>query len=141
MTRIDFHTELADKIGFCCRLARKAHAMQSRLVLLAEDKNQLAELDQALWTFSDKDFLPHVAAGDPFSDTTPIILTADTNAKVPHHQVLVNLSRATPAYFASFERLIELVTRDEADRAAGRERFRFYKQRGYPIKHHSAEQG
>ncbi|HVL74403.1 MAG TPA: DNA polymerase III subunit chi, partial [Noviherbaspirillum sp.] len=71
---------------------------------------------------------------------TPIVLSDRGDAQFPHHEVMVNLSPATPALFARFERLIELVGLDEADRAAGRERFRHYRQRGYPIEHRNAGQ-
>ncbi len=70
---------------------------------------------------------------------TPIILAA-TLEGVPHHQILVNLSPEAPAQFASFERLIEVVGAGEAERAAGRERYRFYRERGYPLTHHDIGQ-
>jgi len=48
--------------------------------------------------------------------------------------VLVNLHAAPPPFFSRFERMVEIVTRDEADAAAGRERWKFYKARGYEIR-------
>lgn len=54
----------------------------------------------------------------------------------PHHEVLLNLGRAAPAGFESFGRLIEIVANDEADRRAGRQRWKHYAQRGYPIERH-----
>lgn len=138
MTRIDFHTGLPDKIAYCCRLARKAHGVGSRLVILAADRSQMAALDEALWTFSDRDFVPHVTLADPNVDTTPIVLSDRGDGEFPHHEVLVNLGHQPPAYFARFERLIELVGSDEAERAAGRERYRYYQQRGYPLEHKQA---
>ncbi len=138
MTRIDFHTDLPDKLGYCCRLTRKACVTGARLVIVVDDRAQLQALDQALWTFSDQDFIPHVPLSDPLAASTPVVLSERGDADFPHHEVLVNLSRSTPAHFARFARLIELVGADEADRVAGRERFRHYKQRGYPIDHRNA---
>lgn len=135
MTRIDFHSDVSDKIAYACRLVRKARTANCQVVVLAADNRQLAALDEALWTFSEQDFLPHVAAGDPLAPQTPIILTASDDVELPHRQVLINLSDATPAHFASFERMFEIVSNDEADKAAGRERYRFYHQRGYPLTH------
>jgi DNA polymerase-3 subunit chi len=135
MTRIDFHSDVADKIAYACRLVRKARGANCRIVVLAADNRQLAALDEALWTFSEQDFLPHVTAGSALAAQTPVILTADDEAELPHREVLINLSDATPAHFASFERMIEIVSRDDADKAAGRERYRFYSQRGYPLTH------
>jgi DNA polymerase-3 subunit chi len=135
MTRIDFHSDVPDKVAYACRLIRRARAANCRIVVLTADGRQLAALDEALWTFSEQDFLPHVAAGDPLSSQTPIILSADDETELPHHQILINLSDATPAHFASFERMFEIVSRDEADKTAGRERYRFYQQHGYPLTH------
>lgn len=139
MTRIDFHTNVPNKIHYACRLVRKARAADCRIVLLSSAQ-ELASLDQALWTFSEADFLPHVLADDALAPHTPIVLARDDQAELPHHQVLINLSGATPAHFARFERMIEIVSTDDADRAAGRERYRFYQQRGYPLTHFVADQ-
>jgi DNA polymerase-3 subunit chi len=138
MTRIDFHSNVPEKIQYACRLVRKARAADFQVVVLAE-RNDLAALDAALWSFSELDFLPHVMADDALAPRTPIVLTDSDTAELPHHQILINLSATTPAHFARFERLLEIVSPEEADAAAGRERYRFYKQRGYPLTHHVAE--
>ena len=138
MTRIDFHSNVPQKIAYVCRLVRKAHASGATMVLRVPDRAQLQQLDQALWSFSEQDFLPHVMAGDPLAAQTPIILTADDSADLPHHQILINLGADTPAHFARFERLLEIISADDADKAAGRDRYRFYKERGYPLSHHVA---
>jgi DNA polymerase-3 subunit chi len=139
MTRIDFHSNVPDKITYACRLVRKARAANSRMVMFADDAAQLAALDQALWTFSELDFLPHVMASDELAAQTPVILTDDEGAELPHHDVLVNLSARSPASFARFERMIEIVSGQDADKAAGRERYRYYQERGYPLTHFVAE--
>ena len=139
MTRIDFHTNIPDKLSYACRLTRKARAADYRIVVLAQDNAQLRELDEALWRFSDLDFLPHVEAGDRLADRTPIILTDADSAELPHHQILINLSRKPPVHFARFERLFEIVSANDEDKLAARERYVFYKQRGYPLTHFDAE--
>jgi DNA polymerase-3 subunit chi len=139
MTRIDFHSDVPDKISYTCRLVRKARAANCRLVLLTRDSADLAALDQALWTFSELDFLPHATVDDELAPRTPVVLTDSDTADVPHHEILVNLSGNTPAHFARFERMIEIVSAEEADKTAGRERYRFYQQRGYQLKHFVAE--
>ncbi len=138
MTRIDFHTNIPDKIGYTCRLVRKARGADQKVVVYG-DSAQLAALDQALWTFSEQDFLPHVMAGDELAAQTPVILTSDADAALPHHQVLVNLAAATPAHFARFERMFEIVSTGDEDVQSGRERYRQYQQRGYPLTHCGAD--
>lgn len=139
MTRIDFHSNVPDKIAYACRLVRKARAANCQIVLLAADRDQLAALDEALWTFSEQDFLPHVMAGDTLAAQTPIVLTDNDAAELPHHQILINLSGATPSHFAQFERMFEIISSNDADKTAGRDRYRLYQQRGYPLTHFVAE--
>ncbi|MGV3740983.1 MAG: DNA polymerase III subunit chi [Burkholderiaceae bacterium] len=139
MTRIDFHSNVPDKIAYACRLVRKARAANCTAVIVGSDQGQLAALDEALWTFSDQDFLPHVMADDPLAAQTPVILATSDRQEFPHYQVLINLAPGTPAQFARFERMLEIVSSDAEDKLAGRERYRFYQQRGYPLTHFVAE--
>jgi len=140
MTRIDFHTNIPDKLSYACRLARKAWATRAKVVLLAEDAAQAAALNEALWTLSDTDFIPHVMAGDPLAAETPIIITDREDVDLPHHEMLVNLTRRTPATFAEFARVFEIISTDETDAAAGRQRYVAYKKRSYPLTHFVANQ-
>ncbi|MCA1247836.1 DNA polymerase III subunit chi [Massilia sp. MS-15] len=140
MTRIDFHTNVPDKLAYACRLARKAYGSKARLVLLAEDAAQAAALDAALWTLSDTDFIPHVLAGDPLAGETPVIVTADEGAALPHHEMLVNLTRRTPATLDRYARVFEIISSDEEDAAAGRQRYVAYKKQNYPLTHFVAGQ-
>ena len=135
MTRIDFHTNVPDKIAYACRLVRKAVLAGNRVVLLTEDATRLAQLNDALWTFSATDFLPHVVAADALAPQTPVVLTDDDSAELPHHDILVNLSRRLPANFSSFQRVFEIISSDLDDAAAGRKRYLSYKQQDHQPTH------
>jgi DNA polymerase-3 subunit chi len=140
MTRIDFHTNIADKLTYACRLARKAYAARGKVVLLAENAQQAAQLNEALWTIGDTDFIPHVLAGDPLAAETPVIVADSDEVELPHHDMLVNLTQRTPANFAQFARVFEIISTDEQDAAAGRKRYVAYKQQQYPLTHFVAGQ-
>ncbi len=135
MTRIDFHTNVPDKIAYACRLVRKAWAAEHRVVLMTDDAQQLAELNAAMWNFSVIDFLPHVLASDTLAAQTPIILTDNDEAELPHTDLLVNLSRRSPNIVGQFKRMIEVISSDEEDAAAGRKRYVAYKQQDFPLTH------
>ncbi|KVM60316.1 DNA polymerase III subunit chi [Burkholderia ubonensis] len=131
MTRIDFHTNVGDSLAYACRLLRKAYQAGQPVVVLAEPA-RLRALDERLWTFSPLDFIPHCGIDSRHATDTPIVLTAELD-KAPHHQVLLNLGAAVPAQFARFERLLEVVGNEPAELNAGRERYRFYRDRGYAL--------
>jgi DNA polymerase III subunit chi len=135
MTRIDFHTHVDQPVAHTCKVLRKARAAGNQCVVYCSRESTLDALDKLLWTFSPLDFLPHVYAHDPLAEHTPIVLTAKV-ADTAHHDVLINLDEVSPTFFSRFERVIEVVALDENAAAAGRMRYKFYKERGYELTHH-----
>ncbi|GAB2919709.1 DNA polymerase III subunit chi [Paraburkholderia jirisanensis] len=131
MTRIDFHSNVGDSLGYACRLVRKAYLAGQPLIVLAEPP-RLRAFDEQLWTFAPLEFVPHCMAGSPLAAQTPVVLAANLD-DVPHHQILLNLGDAVPAQFARFERLLEVVGNEPDELVAGRERYRFYRDRGYAL--------
>ena len=140
MTEVEFHTGLADPVGFACRLLRKALRKGARATVTAPAAT-LSALDRELWTFDERDFLPHLrwspAQPAPLLARTPLWLVEDAlPAGAP--PVLVNLGAAAPPPDAPLVRLIELVGTDAGEEAAARRRWREYKARGLKIVHHAA---
>ena len=133
MTRIDFYRYAQDKLKFACRLASTAYDKSGRVVVYSPDRALLSDFDRALWTFQATRFVPHCFVESPAAAETPVILATSGDA-LPHHDVLLNLSDEWPPFFASFERLLEIVGADEEDKARARLRFSFYRERGYDIK-------
>lgn len=133
MTRVDFHSNLTDRLLYACRLARKV--VGSGMTLMVQgDAATLSRFDAQLWSFSPLDFLPHCGVESPLAVQTPIVLASDL-ANAPHHQILLNLSPTVPEYFARYERVIEVIGLGADEILAGRERYRFYKERGYALQH------
>jgi DNA polymerase-3 subunit chi len=108
--------------------------------VFARDADRLARLDTALWTFSALDFVPHVYADSPLAGRTPVLLAASLAGAEPGWEVLMNLDDEVPPDPVSlggrFERLIEIVSRDEDDRRLARDRFRVYRDAGLQPQSH-----
>lgn len=135
MTEITFHVNTPDKVGYACRLLRKAWGAGSN-VAVTGDPELLRELDVSLWTFSAADFIPHCyGAPDAQRERTPIVLV-DSARAAPHVEVLLNLGSAVPEGFERFERLIEVVSADQSDLQQGRLRWKHYASRGYAMTRH-----
>jgi DNA polymerase III subunit chi len=132
MTRIDFHLNVENHLQYTCRLIRKAFSQGMKVVCFGTNIRLLEELDDLLWTFSEDDFLPHVMTGHPEIHNTPIILTNQVE-DISHYDLLINLDNYCPPFFARFDRLIEIVGIDETNKKLARDRYRFYKERGYPL--------
>lgn len=139
MTEVMFHFNVPHKLGYACRLLRKAHASGRPVSVLAPEP-LLTELDGALWSFSALDFVPHCTDGaaPDVQARTPIVMAADTT-HLPSNGVLLYLGDTVPVGFERFERLIELVGTDEVDRTQARQRWRHYADRGYAIQRHDVK--
>ncbi|MGK2900680.1 MAG: DNA polymerase III subunit chi [Burkholderiaceae bacterium] len=141
MTEVSFHFNVADRTDYTCRLVRKASRLGASVVL-AGPAETLAQFDRALWTFDELEFLPHVMLrpGQPVAPrlrATRVWLTQEAS-QPGHHEVLINLGPQAPAGFESFEKVVEIVSADLADREAARARWKHYAARGYPIHRHGA---
>ena len=143
MTEVEFHTGVVDPVGFACRLLRKAVRRGVRVRVIAPE-DTLGALDRALWTFDERDFVPHVRVPGASAETaarTPIWLVPAVDATVgdsPAPAVLLNLGADAPDVLAGLDRLIEIVSVDPDEAARGRSRWRAYKSRGLGITHHNA---
>ncbi len=136
MTQIDFYTHVDNKLQTACQLVAKAYERKLRVLVFTPDVTMSNKLDTMLWTTPAIGFLPHALAGMPIAAETPIIIDHQAD-DLAHDQVLVNLRDEWPPFFSRFQRLIEIVSVDENDRLAARERYSFYRDRGYPIKSHN----
>ena len=137
MTEVAFHFNVPDKLAYACRLLRKATGAGSRVVVTG-DAEMLRSLDIELWTFSSLEFIPHchAASAQPQVLAASPVVLAESARATPHQDVLVNLGGRVPEGFERFERLIELVTREDGDRQEARSRWKHYADRGYAIKKH-----
>jgi len=135
MTRVDFYFNAADKLQVACRLAGKALAQGRRLLVYAPQAETAQSIDRLLWTWPATGFVPHCRAADALAGETPVLIAAEAEA-ASHCDILLNLGQDIPPAFERFERLLEVVARDQADRQAARGRFRFYRERGYAVANH-----
>ena len=140
MTRVDFYV-LPDgtpsgRETFACRLADIAYRRGQRVYLYTQSQDQARALDKLLWTFQAGSFVPHELHPSASEAVVPILIGHDG---VPDsgHEVLINLAATVPNFFSRFERVAEVVNQDPSVKQAGRERFRFYRERGYALETHT----
>ena len=134
MTKVDFYTGSEDKLRTACQLSHKAMQNGLRVLLHVPNDDTADKLDKLLWHYPATAFLPHCRNHEAEASTTPIVIGCDEN--FPHSALLISLHTECTEFFSRFERVIEIVGRDEADAQQGRLRFKFYKDRGYEIGHH-----
>ena len=136
MTSIDFYTHVADRLEVAAKLVAKAFAQHGSVRVLTPDAATTEELERWLWLKPPIAFLPHCRVNGALANETPIWVDHLDEHPGPA-AVLINLAAAPPPFFSRFERLAEIVGIDASDAAAGRERYRFYRERGYELRTHS----
>ena len=136
MTTIDFYTHCADRFEVASKLVAKAWAQHGSVRVLTAGETFTAQLDAMLWKVPATGFLPHCRLGSALAAETPVVIDHALQHDGPA-AVLINLHPSPPPFFSRFERLVEIVGVDDADATAGRERWKFYKARGYEVRSHN----
>jgi DNA polymerase-3 subunit chi len=139
---IDFHFNVDHPLIHACRVVRKALGNHRTVLVFSRDAQRLARLDSALWTFSALDFLPHAYADSELADRTPVWLSMTALSDRDRDVLLLLDDEAVPdfgVWFGRFERVIEIVSNEEEDRARARVRFKAYRDSGFaPCSHQIA---
>ncbi|WP_090271666.1 DNA polymerase III subunit chi [Halopseudomonas litoralis] len=137
MTNIDFYVLSSSRpearLHFACRLARKAWEQNRRVYLHCADEAAVGAMDELLWSFRPDSFLPHAPHADQPNE---VIVCGCGDTPDPHNDFLINLSNDTPEFFSRFNRLAEILVEHDPILVPARERFRFYRKRGYPLNTH-----
>ncbi|HWU77028.1 MAG TPA: DNA polymerase III subunit chi [Rhodanobacter sp.] len=135
MPRADFY--LIDKPRFreqplllVCELAKKAFAARQPTLILTRDHGQAHALDDLLWAFDDDAMIPHQLAGDDDDDETAVLIVPP-DVDSADRPLLINLREHCPA--GNYQRVLEVVAADPAERDGSRLRWREYQRLGFEL--------
>jgi DNA polymerase-3 subunit chi len=130
--RVDFYVlksaAAKQRWAFACRLIEKAYLLDLKVLVLNDTLADAQALDELLWTFNERSFVPHQLCvdGQPVDPATPVQLAVYSDDS-PGADLLLNLAGAQPANLQRYARIAEVIDADEERRRAGRERFKAYR--------------
>jgi DNA polymerase-3 subunit chi len=142
--RVDFYilnTAAANqRWAFACRLTEKAYLRDLSVVIVNHTRSDAQALDELLWTFSDRSFVPHalILEAPAAGSAAPVQLTLDPSA-LPAADLLVNLADRLPEDFGRYARIAEILDADPERRRLGRERFKAYRDLKLALETHQIE--
>jgi DNA polymerase-3 subunit chi len=142
--RVDFYVlksaAARQRWAFACRLTEKAYLKDLKIVIVSDTLADAQALDELLWTFNDRSFIPHKVCLDENSvdPATAVHLTVET--VLPTADLLVNLAQRLPAQFQRYARIAEVIDADEERRRLGRERFKAYRDLKLPLETHQIDE-
>lgn len=133
MTRIDFYFNVPYKLGLISDLVASALIKHRQITILEHDEHQASKVSEALWYGKPEDFLPTLVANHELAKHTPVLVNWHESQLI-QDDMLINLTVKEPKFFSRFTQLVEIVSGDEQDKKLARERYKFYRDRGYEIK-------
>lgn len=137
--RVDFYILQgeANRELMACRLCNKAYQQGLSVYLNAESPAHARQIDDLLWTFSDRAFVPHRLADEPARPDSPPAAVIGWPERGPDAgEVLINLAETVPAFYERFQRVAEIVNQNDAVKQLGRRRFAYYRERRCDLHHH-----
>ncbi|HHM04802.1 MAG TPA: DNA polymerase III subunit chi [Gammaproteobacteria bacterium] len=145
MTQVDFYVldsgAAAAREQLACRLADKACRRNLRVYIHTATREDATRMDDLLWTFRPGSFVPHELARPGAEPAAPVLIGHGDDPG-DEHGVLINLDQTVPPFFSRFERVAEVVDGSPQGKQNARERFRFYRDRGYALStHHVSDPG
>lgn len=132
MTQIEFYileNETPREL-MACRLVEKAWQQKHRVHIHTESSVQSRMIDDMLWSFSEDSFIPHEIGSH---NEKLVTVSIDHAADPVCHDVLINLAPEVPVFFSRFERVSEIIDNNPEHKEKGRDRYRFYRDRGYEL--------
>jgi DNA polymerase III subunit chi len=126
------------RLDVACRIAEKAVAREQHVFICPASDGEAKRLDELLWTFSQGSFVPHriVSGSGDERPLEPVLIGRGAEPVGERWDVLINLSGEVPEFFSRYAKVAEVVDADEERRARGRERYRYYRDRGYTLNTH-----
>jgi DNA polymerase-3 subunit chi len=114
-------------------IVAKALAQNFRVLIKANDSDELEALDKALWANDSGSFLPHSMVRDAHTAEQPIFLTTG-NDNPNNATILFLINGAEFANLEPFTRCCEVFDgTDETIVAAARQKWKDYKDKGYTL--------
>jgi len=115
--------------------------------LNAANEVDARQLDKLLWTFSQGSFIPHLIITEDLAAPAiePVLIGIDApdveddepGALGENWDLMINLSSRVPTFFSRYARVAEVIDSDPGRKQAGREHYRFYRDRGYELNTHN----
>lgn len=142
MTQVDFYILGSDsedaRLKLACKIADKAMQQSQHVFIHAASEAEARRLDELLWTFSQGSFIPHSIIGTPPAGPPrePVLIGFGLEPVGDRWDVMINLAADVPEFFSRYQRVAEVVDGDPARRERSRDRYRFYRDRGYQLNTH-----
>lgn len=148
MTDINFYVCKQDGFEHRLKVAFKliSYALKRKMFIHIHTDNESMNkrIDNLLWQEDRSSFIPHkIVTNLSNIDNEKTTYQVDDLITISHEfeplnncDYLINLSDQRPAFFSRYLKLAEIIDNTEHTLTAGRNRYVFYRERGYNLSYH-----
>ena len=138
MTQIEFYSvdDEENKLPYShlTEVVKRGYRKSQKVFIHTDDKRMAEKIDEMLWTHDAKSFLPHQLVGEDENIKPPIEIGCGQEPTI-QPDILINLATEVPLFFSHFKWVFEYAFGDDENKEKARDRFKFYRERGYPLNH------
>jgi DNA polymerase-3 subunit chi len=138
MTQVEFYSVVSEQkqlpFAHITEVVKRGYRKGQKIFIHTDNKKLAEKMDEILWTQDAKSFLPHQLVGED-ENTKPPIEIGFGQTPNSRPDILINLSSEVPPFFGQFNWVFEYAFGDDENKEKARERFKFYRDRGYPLNH------
>lgn len=138
MTQIEFYSVDSEKnnlpFAHITEVVKRGYRKGQKVFIHTDNKRLAEKIDEILWTQDAKSFLPHQLIGEDENTKPPIEIGYGQEPNI-HPDILINLAADVPMFFSHFHWVFEYAFGDDDNKEKARNRFKFYRERGYPLNH------
>lgn len=90
-----------------CQLLEKCYQSNLRTIVKAGSQDMQESINNTLWTFAQKAFIPHGSALDPYPELQPIYIT--TGSEHPNNSSVLMLIGTLDGLYEDFQRVLVIL--------------------------------
>jgi DNA polymerase-3 subunit chi len=121
-----------------CQLTEKAVESGQKVFIRTASAEESKRIDDLLWTFGERSFLPHELASPTAPSHEKIhVLIGEQEAPSGFRDLLINFASSAPTELEAVVQVAEIVLADPERKRQARERFKHYRDRSLQPETHT----
>ena len=110
-----------------CELAQTAYTQKELVYIHCQDQQQAYLIDELLWQFEPKSFVPHNLKGEGPISGSPVEIGFDSLGSNKKRHIMINLADQAPSFAVNFSQIIDFVASNDKHKIIARERYKQYR--------------
>ena len=121
--------KVSETVNCACLLASAYYRQGKKVFIYTESEADAFDVDEYLWQFDPKRFVPHNLAGEGPKFGSPVEISCYPPSRA--YSVLINMSLNAAEFSSRFSEIVDFVPLNEQLKLAARQRYNDYRKLGF----------